>query len=195
MAFVNTSQVANITQLDRDNERIAGLMQSSKRFKDNINNLDSKEIAEKIGKLQPVSFTYTTDEQKNLHYGLIAEDVDLVFPELVYRLENELGEPEIYGLIYLEIIPLLLRRTLDLSENVGLLDANVDLLDSQLVKLNIGQTELLSTTASNTDALTSLKETNIKQALEINTLTQQVSKLTESLDALTKLVNTNLLPI
>ena len=58
-----------------------GTIPSSQRYKDNIQDIgeDSKDIY----KLRPVSFNYKSEQCGHTHYGLIAEEVESVYPELV----------------------------------------------------------------------------------------------------------------
>ena len=58
-----------------------GAVSSSARFKENIN--DMEEDSNKIMNLRPVTFIYKNHEDKQEQYGLIAEEVCNVFPELV----------------------------------------------------------------------------------------------------------------
>ena len=58
---------------------IIGLFSSSIVFKENINALN----ADKLLELKPVEFTYINDKQKRKQFGLIAEEVEKVYPELV----------------------------------------------------------------------------------------------------------------
>jgi len=78
-----------------------GVVASSARYKQDIRPL--ADLSEKLAQLRPVSFTYKT-EPGATHYGLIAEEVDKVMPELVVR--DEQNRPE--SVQYLELIPLLL---------------------------------------------------------------------------------------
>ena len=57
-----------------------------------------------LSRLRPVSFHLKNDPQGAVQYGLIAEDVDKVFPELVIR--DDRGE--IQGVRYDELAPMLL---------------------------------------------------------------------------------------
>src|SRR5207244_6254684 len=65
---------------------------SSRRFKEEINPMDK--ASEVILGLQPVSFRYKKEIEPNgaIMFGLIAEDVEKVDPDLVTR--NDKGEPE-----------------------------------------------------------------------------------------------------
>ena len=59
-----------------------GTTTSSRRFKENIESIDSK-IAAKLLDLNIVQFNYIDDETKELNYGVIAEDVLPIFPEMI----------------------------------------------------------------------------------------------------------------
>jgi len=78
-----------------------GTISSSAHSKENIE--DMNKHSENIYKLRPVTFTYRKDATKAREYGLIAEEVDEVYPELVARDEN--GEP--YSVKY-HVLPALL---------------------------------------------------------------------------------------
>ncbi len=85
-----------------------GVVASSERYKQDITALT--DASDKLGQLRPVSYRYT-NEPDAIHYGLIAEEVDQVMPELVVR--DEQGRPE--SVQYLELIPLLLQERKELQ--------------------------------------------------------------------------------
>lgn len=62
--------------------------------------------SEKLQELRPVSFHLKTDLNGPLQYGLIAEEVAKVYPELVIR--DEAGK--IQGVRYEELAPMLLNE-------------------------------------------------------------------------------------
>lgn len=70
-----------------DNTGQLGTVVSSKSFKENIQDLGS--LSKDILKLRPVVFNYISDKEKHLQYGLIAEEVQDVMPNLVVRDEND----------------------------------------------------------------------------------------------------------
>jgi hypothetical protein len=80
-----------------------GVVASSARYKQNIKPLD--DMAGKLAQLRPVSYRYKAEPQAT-HYGLIAEEVATVIPELVVR--DGKNRPE--SVQYLDIIPLLLQQ-------------------------------------------------------------------------------------
>jgi len=57
-----------------------GTVSSSIRFKENVTNMDNADL---LYQLRPVNFNYKTDESKSKQYGLIAEEVNEVMPDLV----------------------------------------------------------------------------------------------------------------
>lgn len=75
-----------------------GTVSSSRRFKQNIR--DMGEVSSRLLQLRPVSFRYkqhasaeaSTDNQRTVQYGLIAEEVEEIFPELVVYDSD--GRPE-----------------------------------------------------------------------------------------------------
>jgi Chaperone of endosialidase len=79
-----------------------GTVQSSERFKKDIKSIDG--ISEKLLQLHPVSFIYREDDNNELQYGLIAEEVAKVYPELV-KYDQE-GKP--FTVYYNFLTPLLL---------------------------------------------------------------------------------------
>jgi hypothetical protein len=82
-----------------------GVVASSARYKQDIKPLDDTPDAERLHKQRPVSYRYKAEPQAT-HYGLIAEEVDRVMPELVVRD----GENQPQSVQYIELIPLLLQQ-------------------------------------------------------------------------------------
>lgn len=67
-----------------------GCIKSSARYKRDIR--DMGDASDKLMKLRPVTFQYKEDSDGIQQYGLIAEEVQKVYPELV--IEGEDGRPE-----------------------------------------------------------------------------------------------------
>jgi len=89
-----------------------GVVASSARYKTDIHNLT--DASDRLGQLHPVSYQYKT-EPGVTHFGLIAEEVDKVMPELVVRDEENRAE----SVQYLEIIPLLLKERQELRDELA----------------------------------------------------------------------------
>lgn len=94
---------------------------SDLRQKENIQNI-TPSLAQAIQALQPVSYTLKQDsawkydkeatELQGVHYGLIAQDVQEILPEIVYQRGEQLS------INYIELIPLLIKTVQELSARV-----------------------------------------------------------------------------
>lgn len=90
-----------------DSDGQLGTASSSQRFKDEIR--DMGKASEGLGELRPVTFRYRepfADGSRPLRYGLIAEEVAEVFPELVAY--DDEGRPE--AVFYRFLTPMLLNE-------------------------------------------------------------------------------------
>jgi hypothetical protein len=81
-----------------------GVLASSERYKTAVSTMGAK--TEKLQLLRPVSFRLKADPNGAVQYGLIAEEVDKIYPELVIR--DDAGK--IQGVRYDELAPMLLNE-------------------------------------------------------------------------------------
>jgi hypothetical protein len=81
-----------------------GVLSSSERYKTEIASMGGS--TQKLHELRPVSFHLKSDPNGAVQYGLIAEEVNQVFPELVIR--DDAGT--IQGVRYDELAPMLLNE-------------------------------------------------------------------------------------
>lgn len=81
-----------------------GVLASSERYKTGIAPMGAS--TEKLDQLRPVTFRLKTDAKRTVQYGLIAEEVAKVYPELVIRD----GADKIQGVRYEELAPMLLNE-------------------------------------------------------------------------------------
>jgi hypothetical protein len=81
-----------------------GVLASSERFKTDVAPMGS--ATTQLQKLRPVTFQLKTDVSHTRQYGLIAEEVGKVYPELVIR-DND---GQIRGVRYEELAPMLLNE-------------------------------------------------------------------------------------
>jgi hypothetical protein len=95
-----------------------GNVVSSIKVKENIKEIEGKSILD----LHPVQFNYISDEKKSVCFGLIAEEVEKVFPELVLYKE---GSP--YSVKYHEMPALLLNEIQKLRKELDFLRSKVPL--------------------------------------------------------------------
>jgi hypothetical protein len=95
-----------------------GTVSSSRRYKEDVS--DMAEASDKLYSLRPVQFRYKTpfaNGEKPIQFGLIAEEVAEVFPELAVF--NSEGQPETVK--YQDITPLLLNEFLKEHRRVAAL--------------------------------------------------------------------------
>ena len=88
-----TTGVADAVTVVIDSNGQLGTVNSSRRYKEDIQ--DMGEASSRLMQLRPVTYRYTqayADGSKPIDYGLIAEEVEQVYPDLVAHLKN--GEVE-----------------------------------------------------------------------------------------------------
>ncbi len=81
-----------------------GILASSARFKQDITPMGKRSRG--LFSLRPVTFFYKKDAQRQLQYGLIAEEVEKVYPELVVRR----ADGQVESVQYHKLIPMLLNE-------------------------------------------------------------------------------------
>lgn len=99
----NNTAVSGLSVVVDSNGQL-GALSSSKRFKTDIAPMGSNTA--KLDQLRPVTFRYKADPQSTRRYGLIAEEVAKIYPELVVR--DDTGR--IAGVRYDELAPMLLNE-------------------------------------------------------------------------------------
>lgn len=93
---------------------------SSRRFKENITNIDNE--GELLLKATPVKFNYKNDDEKEINYGIIAEELHDLLPALVTY--DERGLP--FTIRYHELSVLLLHEIKKLVERVEELERKIN---------------------------------------------------------------------
>ncbi len=91
---------------------------SSIKVKENIE--DISKTKQSILDCRPVSFNYKSDDQKTKCFGMIAEEVEKVFPDLVLYKD---GEP--YSIKYHEMPALLLNEIQNLKKEIAELKTKI----------------------------------------------------------------------
>jgi hypothetical protein len=89
-----------------------GVLPSSARYKRDIHDMGGASAG--LMKLRPVSFRYKSDPSGTLQYGLVAEEVERVYPELVVRGPDG----KVQSVRYLELTALLLNELQKLDERM-----------------------------------------------------------------------------
>jgi Chaperone of endosialidase len=111
-----------------------GVVVSSERFKTDITPLNS----DKLLQLRPVSFHLKSDPKGVLQYGLIAEEVAKVYPDLVIRD----GSGRIDGVRYDELAPMLLNELQQQQQHSAAQDAKISQLMGELTEMHAALVKL-----------------------------------------------------
>jgi len=77
---------------------------SDLRLKHNIDTLDMTTF-DPLFELEPKQYTFISDKSNRLHYGVMAQDLEQYYPELV-----DTSEDNIKSVNYIELIPLLIAK-------------------------------------------------------------------------------------
>jgi hypothetical protein len=106
-----------------------GVLASSERYMTDVASFGSSK--EKLAKLRPVSLRLKSDAKAGVQYGLIAEEVAKVYPELVIR--GQKGEIE--GVRYEQLTPMLLNELQQQQGRLAEQQAELQDMRSQLADL------------------------------------------------------------
>lgn len=156
-------QLPAFAQQPPDNKVLA----SSERFKTDVRTMGATS-SEKLMKLHPVTFKLKSDPSARTQYGLIAEEVAQVYPELVIRG----ADGRIDGVRYEELAPMLLNMVQQLQSQLAL-----------QVKLNAEQVHRNSEQAWEVAFQARQIDTQVKridaQTTQIEALSSEVAQLNE----------------
>jgi hypothetical protein len=134
-----------------------GVLASSERYKTAIAPMGAN--TQKLQQLRPVTFHLKTDPEGAVQYGLIAEEVDKVYPELVIR--DDQGK--IQGVRYDELAPMLLNEMQKQQQKLAAEDATLKLQADKFAALTVK-------TEEQSAEIRGLKT----QLAELNDLTQEL---------------------
>jgi hypothetical protein len=106
-----------------------GVLTSSERFKTAVASMGS--TTERLMQLRPVSFHFKSEPEGGVQYGLIADEVAKVYPELVIR--DEAGS--VKGVRYEELTPILLKQAQQQGSRLRQQEARLEQQGRQLQSL------------------------------------------------------------
>ena len=112
---------------------------SDERLKKNISSLDNEDILNRLSQLRPVNFVWRSDSSEAEQTGLIAQEVEDVFPSLVKTDEKSGYKSVSYG----GFIPRILSGLQGLSDRVSSLfdgSGRIDVRETRTDKLCVGDT-------------------------------------------------------
>jgi hypothetical protein len=85
---------------------------SDEKLKENIESI-TIEQTNNLFKINPVYFSYKSDKNKCKHFGVLAQDVEKVFPELVSKLEKDYKTVN-----YQELVPIMLSKMKQMQNEI-----------------------------------------------------------------------------
>lgn len=85
-------------------------------IKQNISKIN-EETSDKLMNLKPTTFTFKDDENNNIHYGFIAQDLEEHYPCLIQN-KPDSKYNNIKAVNYLEIIPLLVNKIQGMQKEI-----------------------------------------------------------------------------
>ena len=115
---------------------------SDRRLKENFSSIDS--VLTKIMKIEGLSYNMINDSTKRREYGVIAQDVQKVFPEMVTIVDPDSGY---LGVAYIQLVPVLLEAT---KAQQAIIEAQKAEIESQkqeieTIKAEASNTKIIST--------------------------------------------------
>jgi hypothetical protein len=118
---VQTPAATNFPVLIKNDLIVTGSIYntSDERLKKNIENLNKNSIDD-LFTINPITFTYKNDFTNKKHYGILAQDLEKVFPELVEN-NNTSGYKTVN---YQELIPIMLSKIKKMQEEIDELKQN-----------------------------------------------------------------------
>src|SRR5207244_5318259 len=114
-----------------DSNNVMGNLPSSRRFKHDIKPIDK--ASEALYALKPISFKYNSDQKGTTQYGLVAEDVAEVNPNLVAYKDSK-----IWAVHYEQINVMLLNEFLKEHKQLQEQGATIARLQKQIETLTAG---------------------------------------------------------
>src|SRR5437870_69039 len=167
-----TTGFANAVPVLIDSNGQLGTASSSRRFKEGIKPID--QTSEAILALKPVTFHYKSDATNTPQFGLIAEEVAKVNPDLVVRDENG----EIYTVRYDAVNAMLLNEFLKEHRKVQEQEARITQLNSTVEKQQATiaqqQKDSQSTAAEQQREIKALAASLKEQAAQIQKVNAQI---------------------
>ncbi len=172
IAGISGRTVNNGVQVYINPDGQLGTFTSSQRFKKDIKSIDG--VSDKLLQLRPVSFIYKEDTTNELQYGLIAEEVAKVYPELVQY--DEEGKP--FTVYYHLLTPLLLS---ELQKEHAAIKTQQEEINTQQEKIDTQQVAISTLTQQHAEMLALLQQQQQQYGAEIAALRQKLNQMDDVL--------------
>lgn len=93
-------------------------------LKENINNLTNN-FCDNILKIVPKKYNFKADENKKERYGVIAQELEEYFPELVINTETSDNTENLKSVNYLELIPIMIVKMKTMQSEIDELKQSI----------------------------------------------------------------------
>ena len=104
------------------------------RLKDNIKPLNKTgNLLERINQIETYSFTMKGDEKSRIEYGVMAQELEEIFPTLVHTADDEMGTKSVN---YVGLVAPMIEATKELKAENDSLKSQMDDLSQQVALLN-----------------------------------------------------------
>jgi len=119
---VQTPEARNLPVLINNDLIVTGSIfnTSDERLKENISKINKEKIDD-LFTINPILFNYKNEPSKDKHFGVLAQDVEKVFPELVKN-NNISGYKTVN---YQELIPIMLAKMKQMQDEIVELKQNI----------------------------------------------------------------------
>lgn len=97
-------------------------------LKENISDLKN-DFYDNILKITPKKYNFINNENKKEHYGIIAQELEEIFPKLVTNTiieDSENNVNEIKSVNYLELIPIMIAKMKDMQNKIDELNIRLE---------------------------------------------------------------------
>jgi hypothetical protein len=101
---------------------------SDMSLKENISDL-TNDFCDNILKITPKKYNFINDENKKEHYGIIAQELEEIFPKLITNIGTEDSENninQIKSVNYLELIPIMIAKMKDMQNEIDKLNLRLE---------------------------------------------------------------------
>ena len=161
-----TTGSANAITVMIDSNGQLGTVSSSIRYKEDVNDMGN--LTSRLFGLRPVTFRYKT-QPAGVHFGLIAEEVDQVMPELVVRGKDG----QIETVAYHELPPMLLN---EMQKQQKMITKQQEQLSTQQEQLSTQQSHI-EVLQAKTARIEALEAENQGQKAENASLKRQIDEI------------------
>ena len=119
--YITPSDQTKTVMIPKDLYVVGSITNTSDiKLKENIEDIDEDEF-DRILTIRPKKYSFINDNKNKTHYGLIAQDLETVYPELVTTNHHETDEGEVQdikSINYVELIPILICKIQQMQKEI-----------------------------------------------------------------------------